>query len=98
VDTHTSILQALHLMNGKFMANATSLEKNKTLATVAASSASIPAKIETLYLVTLARPPRPEELERMVSHINNGPMEEQAQRLGDIMWVLLNSAEFSLNH
>jgi Protein of unknown function (DUF1549)/Protein of unknown function (DUF1553) len=98
VDTHTSILQALHLMNGKFMANATSLEKNKTLATVAASSASIPAKIETLYLVTLARPPRPEELERMVSHVNNGPMEEQAQRLGDIMWVLLNSAEFSLNH
>jgi hypothetical protein len=98
VDTHTSILQALHLMNGKFMANATSLEKNKTLATVAASSASIPAKIETLYLVTLARPPRPEELERMVGHVNNGPMEEQAQRLGDIMWVLLNSAEFSLNH
>ena len=98
VDTHTSILQALHLMNGKFMANATSLEKNKTLATVAASSASIPAKVETLFLVTLARPPRPEELERMVSHVNNGPMEEQAQRLGDIMWVLLNSAEFSLNH
>jgi hypothetical protein len=100
VDTHTSILQALHLMNGKFMANATSLEKNKTLATVAASSASAPGKIETLFLVTLARPPRPEELERMMNHLTTGNpnVDDQAQRLGDIMWVLLNSAEFSLNH
>ncbi len=37
VDVHTSILQALHLMNGKFLANATSLEKNENLRTIADS-------------------------------------------------------------
>jgi hypothetical protein len=99
VDTHTSILQALHLMNGKFMATATNMEKNRSLATVAASPAAIPDKIDTLYMVTLARPPRPNELEVMTKYVTSGgPHHDQVQALGDVMWVLLNSAEFSLNH
>jgi hypothetical protein len=99
VDTHTSILQALHLMNGKFMANATSLEKNRTLATIAASKASIPEKIDTLYMVVLSRAPRQDELERLSKYVSDGgPNHDEAQALGDVMWALLNSAEFSLNH
>jgi hypothetical protein len=99
VDTHTSILQALHLMNGKFMANATSLDKNKTLKTIAESEADTPKRIETLFLVALSRMPRPAELDRCVKYVESGGANnDRNQALGDVMWALLNSAEFTLNH
>jgi hypothetical protein len=99
IDTHTSILQALHLMNGKFMANATSLEKNKTLATIAASDADTAKRVRTLFLVALSRQPTPAELDRMTKYIDSGgATNDRNQALADVMWALLNSAEFAINH
>src|SRR5262249_9203720 len=73
VDYQTSILQALFLMNGKFMANATSLEGNPTLATIAdAAGHSTARRVETLYLVALARKPREHEVERLVKYVDSG--------------------------
>lgn len=98
VDTHSSILQALHLMNGKFMANVTSPERNKNLQTIISSDSSIPDKIRTLYYLALARQPRPDELDRMTRFVQAGmARNEGGQALSDVLWVLLNSAEFSTN-
>src|SRR5262249_46658094 len=47
----TSILQALHLMNGPFMARAVSLEHNRTLQTIAdAVRIDTGRRLETLFL------------------------------------------------
>ena len=98
-ETQTSILQALTLMNGKFLADATSLEKSEILAGIAdAPFMETPRKIETLYLSVLGRKPQPEELAKLVKHVEAGDPGKQKQRLGDVMWTLLNSVEFRVNH
>jgi hypothetical protein len=99
-DIETTVLQALLLMNGRFVADATSLERSKTLATIAdAGSIDMARRVETLYLVALARKPRAEELARLVRYANSGgPSGDPKKALGDIFWALLNSGEFMLNH
>jgi hypothetical protein len=98
--TQTSILQALALMNGSFVADATSVERSRTLAAVAdAPFLDASAKVETLYLATLCRKPRPEEAAHLVPYITSGgPRKSEAAALADLFWALLNSAEFMLNH
>ncbi|MBY0525784.1 MAG: DUF1549 and DUF1553 domain-containing protein [Gemmataceae bacterium] len=100
-ETKTSILQALFLMNGKQMGDWTSLEKSKTLETVANAAASISTsrRIEELFIVTLSRKPRPAELERLVKYVDaGGPAKDPKKALADVFWALLNSGEFMLNH
>jgi hypothetical protein len=96
----TSILQALALMNGKFVADATSLERSETLSGVIdAPWMKTPDKIEALYLAALSRKPRPEEVERLVKYVERGgPSGSKDKALADVFWVLLNSSEFILNH
>jgi hypothetical protein len=106
-EVQTSILQALSLMNGSLVGTATNLDRSETLAAVAdAPFLDLRAKIETLYLAALARPPKPKELDRMVryveEHTTDGPATERARSshnaLADVFWALLNSGEFFLNH
>jgi hypothetical protein len=98
-DYQTSILQALYLMNSDFVAGQTSVQKNRTLATLAEQRTSTARKVESLYLVALSRKPRPEESERFVKFVaSGGPAGEPKKALADVFWVLLNSPEFLLNH
>jgi hypothetical protein len=94
-ETQTSILQALYLMNGRLMADATSLKKNRALSVIADSKSSTARKVEELYLVTLSRRPTSEEKERLVKHVEKG---DERQALADVFWALLNSTEFTVNH
>jgi hypothetical protein len=98
-DYQTSILQALYLMNNEFIADRTSLLKNRTLATLAEQRTSTARKVESLYLVVLSRKPRAEESERFVRYVEKGgPAGDPKKALADAFWVLLNSPEFMLNH
>jgi hypothetical protein len=93
-ETHTSILQALTLMNGKTLDDL--LKNSKALATVQANDQSpLTRNIEELYLVTVSRKPTAEEMERMVKYVAT---RDRKAALADIFWALLNSAEFILNH
>jgi hypothetical protein len=102
----TSILHALSLMNGQLITDATSLARSQTLAAVCdAPFLDTAQRVETLYLATLSRVPRPNELERLVRYVDGGGAERQGtgrqardRALGDVFWALLNSAEFLLNH
>jgi hypothetical protein len=100
VDAHTSILQALHLMNGKPIAEATSLRGNHYLRSVAEAKGGTSAqRIEELFMLTLARKPRPEESARLAKYVDSGgPRGDKARALTDVFWALLNSSEFALNH
>ena len=96
----TTILQALALMNGKFIADATDADKSKNLAAIIEMPFATTAdRIEALYLATLSRKPRPGELKRLVAYVKSGgPRKSREKALGDVFWSLLNSSEFSLNH
>jgi hypothetical protein len=100
LEAESSILQALHLMNGRPMADASSLTQNPLLRTVAdAAEMTTAQRIEDLYLLALARRPRPEESARLVKYVEaGGPRGDRKQALADVYWALLNSPEFSLNH
>jgi hypothetical protein len=99
-ETQTTILQALYLMNGNFVAGVTSVERSELLAAVADSPFLDPAgQVETLYLATLSRRPRPDEAEKLLKYVNGGGAKKDPKTaLGDVFWALLNSPEFILNH
>jgi hypothetical protein len=98
-ETQTSILQALTLMNGKFLVDATNVEKSEALSGINAMPGwTTQTKIETIYLSVLGRKPRADELAKLVKHVETGDPAKQQQRLGDVMWTLLNSVEFRVNH
>jgi hypothetical protein len=99
-EQQTSILQALHLMNGKLVTDATSLEHNQNLKIIAENrTGSTSRRVEQIYLITLNRKPRPAERARLVAYVDKGgPSGDSAKALCDVFWALLNSSEFCVNH
>jgi hypothetical protein len=113
-EAQTSILQALALMNGKVIADATSLEKSETLAAVVdAPFVGTAGRVEALYLATLSRKPTTRETNRAVRFVEeavklakkDSTKRAKARRssayseaLADVFWALLNSPEFVVNH
>ena len=98
-DVQTSIPQALLLLNGKLIGGATNLEQSETLAAIVdAPFLDTEQRIETLFLATLSRRPRPAELARFTALVQRSRPEDSKNALADVFWVLLNSAEFMLNH
>ena len=95
-----SIPQALMLMNGSFVADATTLKKGRTLAAVSDdASLDTAARVESLFLATLSRKPTPRESARLVGYVEKGGHgKERKAALADVFWALLNSPEFILNH
>jgi hypothetical protein len=99
IETQTSILQALYLMNGKFLADRVRIENNKSLETIATAPTSTARRVETLYLMVLSRLPRQDETAKLVRYIETGGSSGNSQQaVADIYWALLNSSEFMLNH
>lgn len=99
-EVQTSMLQALALMNGPLIADATSLERSNTLRAIAeAPFLDMADRIEALYLATLTRKPRPAERARLVKYVESGgPSGDSRQALADVFWAMLNSSEFLFNH
>jgi hypothetical protein len=52
--------------------------------------------IEEIYLTVLSRRPSQRETERMIAHVNK--RDNAATGYADVMWALLNCAEFVSNH
>lgn len=98
-EAQTSILQALALMHGKFVSDATSLERSETLAAVVDSPfLDARGKLDTLFLAALSRPMRGSEAGRLIPYVQSGgPGRDTRRALADVFWVLLNSSEFLLN-
>src|SRR5262245_23725812 len=96
----TSILQALTLMNGRFIADATSVTRSETLAGVIdAPFMDTEGKLNALYLAALSRNMRPDEKSRLVRYVDSGgPSRDSDKALADVFWAILNSSEFILNH
>lgn len=100
LDHRSTILQALAMMNGDFVGDATSLETSRTLRAVTEFPLMSPEeRLETLFLAALSRPPAAHEREVFADYVLQAEDPDQrASALADIFWALLNSSEFLLNH
>ncbi len=52
--------------------------------------------VDELYLATLVRYPRADELATALPYVDEA--KDKAQALQDLLWTLLNSREFMFNH
>jgi hypothetical protein len=98
-EQQTTILQALSMMNGQFVSDATGLEKSATLtAVVDFPLMSTAERVEALYLAAFSRKPRADESSRMVKYVDSGGAASDPKKaLSDVFWALLNSSEFLFN-
>jgi hypothetical protein len=98
-DYHAGIPQALALMHGGLVHNATDMATSGLLKSLAAPFLTDEQRLDALFLSTLSRYPTDSERELMEGPVATAKTEaERQQALGDILWALVNSAEFTLNH
>ncbi|MSU62366.1 MAG: DUF1553 domain-containing protein [Pedosphaera sp.] len=91
-----SVVQSLHLMNSKNLHG--KLSDSQGRVRKLADSTRTPEEIvRELYLATLSRPPADQELKVATSPFATpGAVRQTATE--DVLWALLNSPEFVLNH
>lgn len=95
-DRGTSIVQALHLMNSPRLQAKISDAKGR--AARLANSTMTPAEIvEELYLAAYARRPDDDEM-KAATAVFDQPGAARKSATEDVMWALINSAEFVFNH
>lgn len=97
-DTRSSIGQSLHLMNSTLLHG--KLRSGDAAARVQqlVASTRTPAEIVSeLYLACYSRQPTEEELRIATAGFGDTP-ETRRSATEDVLWVLLNSAEFVFNH
>jgi hypothetical protein len=93
------IPQALKLLNGRLIDDATDLERSDLLTALEAPFLTDHDRVETLFLATLSRRPSPEMAQKFESYVTGHPKPDEKRRaLGNVLWALLNSAEFAVNH
>jgi hypothetical protein len=92
------VLQALTLLNGTDLAEATDPARSSLLGALEAPFLGEEDRLRTLFLATFSRPPTEEELTACKNLLANRSESDKAKAWSDILWALLNSAEFGLNH
>lgn len=91
IEYEAGIPQALKLMNSK----QTGTANPQIVRNVVGSARGVEA-IEKIYLATLSRRPTSDEVSRLTKYLNeSGGVSQDA--LGDVLWAVLNSSEFTFN-
>lgn len=89
-----TLSQSLHLLNGGTAEP--KIAQGNIVGKMLAEKKTPPQVIEHLFLRTLSRSPRPDEMQRLLSIVDANPNKQQA--LEDVFWALMNSREFMFNH
>ena len=95
-DAHLSVVQSLHLMNSRGLQGKLSTADGRARK-LAGGTGSAEDIVTELYLCTLSRPPSPAEL-AVATTAFTAPGATRVQAAEDVLWALLNSAEFVFNH
>lgn len=95
-DAKPSVVQALHLMNSTKLQDMLVSAKGRA-ARLAKSDLKPTQIVEELYLASYSRLPTAEEAAIAGKAVDVGAANRQAA-IEDVMWSLLNSAEFVFNH
>jgi Protein of unknown function (DUF1553)/Protein of unknown function (DUF1549) len=95
----SGIPQALSMMNGSITGEAIDPAKSDIIMSLSAPFFTDAERIEGMFLAAVSRAPREEERSRVEEYLAGYPEGEERQKgLGDVLWALINSAEFALNH
>ncbi|GAA5509550.1 DUF1549 and DUF1553 domain-containing protein [Novipirellula caenicola] len=93
------IPQALMLMNGSLISGATSEQTSGLIRSLEAPFFTDSQRIDVLFMATLSRPATEKERELLSRFISeDASPSERSAGLADVLWALINSAEFTLNH
>ena len=92
LEYQNGIPQALRMMNSPFTNKA-----DVTAGEITKGTKTTQEAIERIYLTALARKPTASELDRLTAFATRDGTPARTS-FGDILWVLLNSSEFVLNH
>ncbi len=90
-----TIPQALMMMNGPLITNAIRTDEGSLLYDVLSSRASDGRRVRRLFVTTLGRAPSRRESRRL-SQLVRG--RDRTAAFQDLLWALLNSNEFIMNH
>ncbi|MBC8351532.1 MAG: DUF1549 domain-containing protein [Planctomycetes bacterium] len=90
------VLQALTLLNGSNINAASQADQSGVLMALDSPLFSPEERLKSLFLGTLSRRPTADESTAFVAHVSDS--NEPREAMGDVLWALLNSAEFALNH
>jgi hypothetical protein len=93
--TEPNIAQALDLMNGDLL-NGKITAKEGRVTHLLAAATPLAGVIRDLYMVTLARLPRPVEIATAQRMLFKAPKLKEG--VEDLLWTLMNSREFMFNH
>jgi Protein of unknown function (DUF1549)/Protein of unknown function (DUF1553) len=95
---HGEVHQALALLNSKRIADATDWKHNPLLVSLLESRLNDEERVAHIFLATVTRTPTATEQVQFVAHLQASEAAEgRGQALADILWALLNTAEFALN-
>jgi hypothetical protein len=98
-DYQAGVPQALTLMHGTVVHGATDLTSSGLLKSLNAPFFTDEQRLDTLFLATLSRNPTDAEREKLVTYLQDAKdTNERLGILGDVLWALLNSAEFTFIH
>jgi hypothetical protein len=90
-----NMAQALHLLNSDFVNQKIGAPAGR-IDNLFKAKTPLPAVVEEMYLVTVSRPPQPEEMRLAQTWIGRAPTPKEGVQ--DLLWTLLNSREFLFNH
>jgi hypothetical protein len=98
LDYQAGILQALALLNGRDLAEATDPVNSPLLGSIQAPFLNDDQRLEALFLAALARLPNEEELVLCRAQVAKYAESDRGKAYSDVLWSLMNTAEFALNH
>jgi hypothetical protein len=98
LEYQAGVLQALSLLNGSELAEATDPERSPILGSLNAPFFTENDRMAALFLAALSRQPAENEVKLCARRLASEPAGDRAAAYSDVLWSLLNSAEFALNH
>jgi hypothetical protein len=97
----TSVVQALHLMHSDRLQEQFNAPESRITQLLKDSSLSSDAIIDEIYLAAYCRNPIAEERKiarKLFDQVTNKEADSQRVAMEDLLWALLNTAEFVFNH
>jgi hypothetical protein len=95
VGNRASAVQAMLMMTAPVINDRVQAKPNTRVQRLLDSGKGDAEFIEEMFLATLSRMPRPEEVQVGLRILSEG---NRKQRAEDLQWALLNTVEFLLNH
>lgn len=92
----SSVQQILLVMNGQMVQQGTTPQARVIQGLIDAPGLQPEDRVDSLYLLALSRMPSDEERQRALDYVARE--DQEAAGLSDLLWSLINSAEFIVNH